>query len=253
MTQPLISIVTVCFNSEKTIGRTIQSIREQTYSNIEYIVIDGGSNDATLKILEQNRDLITHLVSEPDQGIYDAMNKGVKLATGKIIGILNSDDWYEPDTLRIIAEEYLKSDGETLFHGLCKLIENGKEGRIISHHHDVLPYYCIGHPSCFLPKKIYEKHGYFDTSYKIAGDYDLLLRLYVSGVHFRRLEKILVNFRSGGVSTSLSSTYEDIKIQYRYKLFSKKKYYLKLFKHAVIHASHTLFIRTYHKLILKRS
>lgn len=250
--KPLFSIITVCFNSEKTIEQTIQSVLKQTYKDYEYIIIDGGSKDSTLEIINKYRDHIKTVVSEKDDGIYDAMNKGIVLAEGSIIGLLNSDDWYEPETLQIVAEEYLQSDGETLFHGLCKLIENGKEGSIISYHHDVLPYYCICHTSCFLPKKLYVKYGLFDTSYKIAGDYELLLRLYVSGVRFKRLEKILVNFRSGGVSDSLKSTYEDIKIQYHHKLFGKNKYYMKLMKHAVVHVSKVLIVRSYQKLILGR-
>lgn len=253
MTSPLISIVTVCYNAEKTIERTLQSIQEQKYPNIQYIIIDGGSTDRTLEIIDRYRDLVDIYLSEPDDGIYDAMNKGIRLCTGDVIGLLNSDDWYEPDTLEIIAKEYLKSDGKTIFHGLCKMIEDGKEGTILSYHHDVLPYECIVHTSCFLPKKLYENYGLFDASYKISGDYELLLRMYVSGVQFNRLEKILVNFRLGGVSNSLSSKYEDIRIQYHHKQFSRKKFYLKMIKQAVVHAFNVFIIRYYQKYFLRRT
>jgi glycosyltransferase involved in cell wall biosynthesis len=112
------SIITVCYNSEKTIERTITSLRNQTYQNFEYIIIDGGSTDSTLEIIKKNLDVVSILVSEKDEGIYDAMNKGIDLASGEIIGIINSDDWYENDTLENI---FKISFGQTnlVIHGLC--------------------------------------------------------------------------------------------------------------------------------------
>lgn len=252
MSKPLFSIITVCYNSEKTIEQSIQSLMNQSFKDFEYIIIDGGSDDSTLDIINKYRDRITTVVSEKDNGIYDAMNKGITLAKGEIIGLLNSDDWYEPDTLEIISEEYLKSDKKTLFHGLSKLIENEKEGRIFSDHHDVLPTHCIQHPTCFVPKRIYDEYGLFNTTYKVAGDYDFLLRLYLSGVDFKRIERVLVNFRTDGISEGQFSKYEDLAIQYKNNLFGRGKYTLKLMKQVVFHLYQKIVIRNYQRFVLGR-
>ena len=113
---PYFSIITVCYNSEKTIERTITSLRNQSYQNFEYIIIDGGSTDSTLEIIKKNLDVVSILVSEKDEGIYDAMNKGIDLASGEIIGIINSDDWYENDTLENIFTKQHRTMFDSLKH-----------------------------------------------------------------------------------------------------------------------------------------
>lgn len=118
--EPLVSIITVVFNGEKYLEQTILSVLNQTYSNIEYIIIDGGSSDATLDIINKYTDKIDYWVSEPDSGIYDAMNKGISLATGQLIGIINSDDWYELDAVEEIVRAY--KDGSTIIYGFMRHI-----------------------------------------------------------------------------------------------------------------------------------
>jgi len=228
---PRFSIITVCFNSEKTIERTISSVLEQSYQHIEYIIVDGGSKDDTSDIIGKYRDEIDHVITEPDRGPFDAMNKGIRASSGKLIGILNSDDWYEPDTLEFIADAYAKSDARTVFHGLCKYIDGDTEGKILSYHHEVLPIHSIAHPTCFIPAVLYEEFGLYDTSYKIASDYELLLRLYEAGVNFHRIERVLANFRSGGITSQQDSKYEDLAIQFKYGKIDPIKYKLKRLKY----------------------
>ena len=231
LTKPLITIVTVCFNSGQTIEQTIQSVLNQSSQSTEYVIIDGGSTDHTLNIIERYRDRINLIISEPDQGPFDAMNKGIRAAKGEIIGILNSDDWYEPNTLEIIDKEFNKSDGRTVFHGLCKYIDEGNEGKILAYHHDVLPIHSIAHPTCFIPAVLYDEFGLYDTSYKIASDYELLLRFYEEGVTFQRIERVLANFRSGGITSQQDSKYEDLAIQLKYGKIDPVKYRLKRLKY----------------------
>ena len=228
---PLFSIITVCYNAESTIEQTINSVLDQSFKDFEYIIVDGGSTDKTLEIIEGHKEKIDIVISESDQGPFDAMNKGIRASSGQLIGILNSDDWYESDTLELVVNACSNSDGKTIFHGLCKYIDQGKEEKILSYHHDVLPQHSIAHPTCFIPAALYEEFGLYDTSYKIASDYELLLRLYEAGVSFHRIERVLANFRSGGITTQQNSKYEDLAIQLKYGKIDPLKYRVKRMKY----------------------
>lgn len=198
-----ISIITVCLNSEKTIEQTIQSVIGQNDENFEYIIIDGGSSDKTLEIIDKYKKDIHRIVSEPDSGIYDAMNKGIALATGDIIGIINSDDWYEPEALRMVRECFQKTGAEVVYGRMNVIGENGERRILIPTDIRKIRYEMeVPHPTVFIKKDIYDKYGVFQLNYKIASDYELLLRFYTRGVKFIRLDKILANFRSGGISQS---------------------------------------------------
>lgn len=199
---PLITIITVSYNAVKTIEDTIVSVLGQTYNNIEYIIIDGGSTDGTLDIIKKYQDKITYWVSEPDKGIYDAMNKGIAKANGELIGIINSDDWYELDAVQNVVSQ-CDDTHSVIYHGGLNMIKDGvvfytssapikiqklKKGMIINH------------PATFVPKKIYKEIGGFSTSYKIASDYDFILRAYMKGFRFKPIDTIIANFRTGGTS-----------------------------------------------------
>ncbi len=214
-----VSIITVSFNSDKTIEQTIQSVIGQTYSNIEYIIVDGGSTDGTMGIVKKYQDNIEYVVSEPDNGIYDAMNKGLKIATGDIIGIINSDDWYDIQTVQKAVSCFQKYNSDILYGDCIYVYENGNHLRNLKYPLESLWYLMVTpHPTVFVRKEIYQKYGVFDENYRMAADYELMLRFYSAGVSFHYLEYDMAYFRSGGASTKqivlcLQET-EDIALKY---------------------------------------
>lgn len=197
--KPLVSIITVVYNGEKFLEETIKSVINQTYTNIEYIIIDGESNDGTINIIKKYEDSISHWISEKDDGIYDAMNKGIDACSGDIIGLINADDWYQLDTVEKVVKAYLFSDKNTLFYGDLN-VHNDKQTSYVPKQSSDLKILkkgmILNHPTVFVPKIIYEKHGSFSTDYKIASDWDLMLRLYLAKVDFHKIESVLANLYS---------------------------------------------------------
>lgn len=233
MEEILISVLTPCFNSAKTIEKTLECIEKQTYQNIEYIIIDGGSTDGTLELIEQHRSRLPRqftLISEKDNGIYDAMNKGIGLAKGKLIGIVNSDDWYEEDTVEQIVKHYQGNQYEVVY-GMQRTYLNGKEKATFIYHHDFLPEQMITHPTCFVTKDAYKAFGVFDLKYRSAADYDLMLRFYESQrVVFTPIYQVLSNFQLGGMSSSQVGVRENAAIRYERGFMLKKKYHFVMLK-----------------------
>ena len=178
----LVSIITVCFNSESTIKSTIDSVLNQTHIDIEYIVIDGQSLDDTVKIVKSYGDKITHFVSEPDEGIYDAMNKGVKLATGDVVGILNSDDFYiDEKVIAKVAQVFKDKKVDSMFADLVSVKSDNLKKTV--RYYDGSKFnpsmFAYGltppHPTFFVKREMYEKYGLFRTDLRIASDYDILV------------------------------------------------------------------------------
>ena len=202
-----ISIITVCLNSEKTIEQTIQSVINQENCDYEYIIIDGKSTDRTLDIIGKYRDEISVIISEPDSGIYDAMDKGISLATGDIIGIINSDDWYEPGAFVLVEKCFRDTDAEVVYGKMNVVNANGEMEVLTPSDLEKIRYQMeTPHPTVFIKKEIYKKYGAFQLKYKIAADYEFMLRLYIKGVRFRYVEHILANFRLGGISLRQAET-----------------------------------------------
>jgi glycosyltransferase involved in cell wall biosynthesis len=205
-----VSIITVVYDNESTINYAIESVLSQDYSNIEYIVIDGKSTDGTIEKIQNYKDHITCFLSEPDGGIYDAMNKGLKLATGDIIGILNSDDFYvSNDIISEIVNEFEDKKVDLIFGDMVyvkpeNLDKITRHYRSNNFHPNKFAWgWMPGHPSCFLKREIYEKYGYFKTDYKIAADYELLTRFMAKhGISYSYIPKVIVKMRTGGVSTA---------------------------------------------------
>jgi len=198
---PLISIITIAHNAGKTIEKTIRSVINQTYNNIEYIVIDGNSKDQTISILQKYNKNIDYWLSESDYGISDAFNKGIKLAKGELIGIINADDWYESTACEKIIQNY-KPEYST-YCGKCKIwvTQNTsiiRDSQIQSLHKRMSIY----HPTCFIRSDSYEAFGLYNTKYKTTMDYDLLLRLKVNGCKFKVIDDIISNFQLGGISNN---------------------------------------------------
>ncbi len=237
--QPKVSIITVCFNSAKTIRDTIESVINQTYQNIEYIIIDGGSTDGTVDIIKEYEPYIAKWVSEPDEGIYDAMNKGISMASGHLIGILNSDDWYGINTVELIVNEFFKNKNIELFHGDNEIYNTDGNFLFIiksdQNYNNLWHNMVINHPGCFITKEAYKKYGVYKTDYRLAADYELILRMFINGARFQYIDKVLASMRMGGIGDRLvfKSCQEcrDIVIEYGCpRIIAYKDYYLKISK-----------------------
>ena len=219
-----ISVVTVVYNRVITIEQSLQSVQQQSWKSVEHIVIDGASTDGTLKVLEANRMKISVLVSERDQGIYDALNKGFSLATGDVIGVMHSDDLFaDPHVLQRIADRFSNHEVDAVYGDLDYV---GKENtnRVIRRWRPgefSLRKLAWGwmppHPTLYLRRSVVEKYGGFDTTYRIAADYDAILRYFAVGrIRANYIPEILVKMRVGGESNrSLSrlftKTREDLR------------------------------------------
>lgn len=203
-----ISIITVCFNSASTIEDTIKSVLSQTHKDIEYIIIDGGSTDETLSIIENYRESISCVISEPDDGLYDAMNKGIRAATGDVIGILNSDDVFENHSVLFnIAANICDSDVDACYGDLVYVLQNNlsKVVRMWKSCAYEEKLWATGwvpaHPTFFAKAYVYKEYGVFDTSNSLAADYEFLIRVIgKNGIRVKYLPKILVRMRLGGAT-----------------------------------------------------
>jgi glycosyltransferase involved in cell wall biosynthesis len=227
---PLVSIVTVVYNGVKTIEQTILSVLNQSYLNIEYLIIDGGSTDGTLDIVKQYQNRLAYWISEPDRGIYHAMNKGLKCCKGELIGIINSDDWYEPNACERVVEEYKKQNrAEGVYYGYLRVWKDNSEYSVRRHHHTFHKDQMIQHPTWFVSKTIYEKHGVFNDQFRIAGDFDLFQRFILQSVDFYPLDCILSNFRMGGISVrgKRLAAKEYLNIRYTYHWITSAQYRFK--------------------------
>lgn len=203
MNNKKVSIITACLNSEKTIEQTIQSVLNQTYPNIEYILVDGKSTDRTLEIISKYQNRIAMCISEQDKGLYDAMNKGISMATGDIIGIINSDDWYAPDAVANVVRTFSKKKMDVVY-GLMEIIHSdGHISRVKNGSLEQMLYrMVIPHPTAFVRKEIYQKIGNFDLQYRVVADYDLFLRIYLNNCRIQQIPCVLAYFREGGLSTA---------------------------------------------------
>lgn len=207
------SIITICYNSGQTIERTIKSVLAQKYTNFEYIIVDGGSTDSTLEIVKKYEPLFKGRLkwkSEPDHGIYDAMNKGILRSNGDIIGIVNSDDWLEADALSNVYDSFVSNnkDENCLYCGGIVYHKNGMQRKwmanLKSFYEQTHLYVMSGirHPATFVPAKVYQKVGLFNDKMKLSADQDFILRCFKASVKFIEVNQVLSNMAAGGLSTS---------------------------------------------------
>jgi glycosyltransferase involved in cell wall biosynthesis len=211
-----VSLITVTYNSAATLLDTINSIRSQNYNNIEYLIIDGDSGDETINIINQNLDIVNYWLSEPDEGLYDAMNKGIKMATGDIVGIINSDDFYHrTDAISKIVEGFSQNDVQCVFADI-RFVNHTNLDKTIRYYSSKkfnLGAFSWGfmpaHPTFFTYRENFEKFGCYKTDFKIAADFELLVRfLYKYQLSSKYLPIDLMKMRLGGLSTaSLKSTW----------------------------------------------
>ncbi len=211
--KPLISIITVVFNGEKHLEETIQSVINQTYDNVEYVIIDGGSIDGTLDIIKKYEDKIDYWASEKDAGIYDAMNKGLQLVAGEYIGILNADDFYEPSALKKSIELIKDNDAD---YSVAK-VQYVNTKNIISpifplEKNKIYQEMFYPHISAFIPRKAYKQVGLFKTQFKIAGDHDMALRIHLAGFRATYLDEIVGKLTEDGISAGISVNKESLAV-----------------------------------------
>ncbi|MDA8849264.1 glycosyltransferase [Flavobacteriaceae bacterium] len=202
-----ISIITICFNSEKTIFKTLESVKKQSFNNIEHIIIDGASNDKTLEICKEYSNSIK-IISEQDNGVYDAFNKGLKLATGDVIGFLNADDtFYNENSIQDIVDAFSNNETDIVYGNLDYV---NKEGKVIRNWISK-PYkkglmkkaWMPAHPTFYCKKEVYDQSGGYNDSFKIAGDFELCLRfLEINNIPSFYLNKKIVKMLVGGISNS---------------------------------------------------
>lgn len=249
MSKPLISIITVCYNAERTINQTINSVLNQDYPDIEYILIDGASTDGTWGIIHSNRHRIAKSLSEPDKGLYDAINKGLDLATGDVVGLLHSDDFYRDNhVLSHIANLFLANPKTEAVSSSVQIFKdedfitafrtyNATKFRKWQFRMGIQP----PHPGFFIRMEALKKVGKYDISYRISGDFDWLLRaLWIHNLKTIYTEFITVCMRDGGMSSSglkskIRMNAEDLRSLKSHHLFSNSifiycKYLIKAFQ-----------------------
>lgn len=205
-----VSIITVTYNSEAFLEQTINSIRAQTYPNIEHLIIDGGSTDNTVAIARKYRDRPARVISEKDDGIFDAMNKGISNADGDIIGILNSDDFYsDADVIQRVVDGFAEKEVEAVYANLYfvdkdnpdKITRKWKSGKYS--HGNFLFGWMPPHPTLFVRRKVYEKYGLFNLDFRTAADYELMLRfIHKHQIRLNYVDEFIVKMRTGGQSTA---------------------------------------------------
>lgn len=203
-----ISVITITYNSEKTLRDTIESVLSQTYEDIEYIIVDGKSKDSTCDIVRSYGERITHFVSEKDSGLYDALNKGIRMATGDVVGFLHSDDIYaSTDILKLIAEAFIHFEVDSVYGDLVyvdqadtsKIIRFWRSGKF--HRSKALTGWMPPHPTFYAKRRVYEEYGGFNTTFRIAADYESILRFLVRfKISTFYIPLVFVRMRVGGES-----------------------------------------------------
>lgn len=215
-----ISIITITHNSAKTIQRALESVQSQTYQDIEHVIVDGASKDGTRELIEAYAKKHTNVrwISEPDKGIYNALNKGIHLTTGDVIGFVHSDDiLYAPDSISHIAEAFAQQDIQVVY-GDLQYVREGKvtrRWRSNDFNPASLKYgWMCPHPTMYVRREVYQQVGDYDEWFSISADYDMILRIFKSGFKTQYLPEVLVSMEVGGASNKntrarLSKTQED--------------------------------------------
>ena len=247
--QPLITVITVVRNGEKTLEETILSVINQTYKNVEYIIVDGASTDGTLDIIKKYEDRIDYWISEPDKGIFDGMNKGIKMSYGGYIGFLNSGDFYEIDACEIIKNAFLLNPNAGVVYGntnvIIKLWKRWYQYNIKPFDkvdNRIMKGFIFCHQSSFVKQNLFSIYGGF-KNVLTTGDWLHFITLYKNNVEFLYIDKTIANYLEGGISSGLNGFKEGTYYQKQFStfkfheyLFNLIKYYIKLlpFYHACI-------------------
>lgn len=231
---PKISIITPTYNSGNTIHGTIEALLGQTFSDFEYIVIDGVSKDNTLDKIKtyiprfEAKGVVVRIISEPDKGVYDAMNKGIALAEGELVGITNSDDWYENNALEVMWDKFTNgkvNKANSMIYGIERVWKDDRIFNVQRRGASFLSESVLPHSTFFVSKAVYDRFGAFDLSIRVLADYDFICRCASQGVDMEEVDVVISNFRLGGISSSYFDFYSDFyKIKHKYGFISDKKY-----------------------------
>jgi glycosyltransferase involved in cell wall biosynthesis len=204
-----ISVITVCFNSAATISDTLRSVVDQTHPDVEHVIVDGGSRDDTVELAHTLGRSGKIIISEPDQGIYDAMNKGLRLATGDLIGFLNADDMYAANDVLARVGALMQQGGLDALYGDTEFVRPSNLNKPIRRYRsdrfrpDRIAWgWMPAHPALFLKRQVFDRYGSFRKDYRIAGDFELVARIFHSGeLVYQHIPEVLVRMRTGGIST----------------------------------------------------
>lgn len=210
-----ISVVTVCYNSAETLEQTICSVIMQKYTELEYIIIDGGSTDGTKDIIRKYNADISFWISEPDKGIYDAMNKGLGFCTGDVVAFLNSDDWYDKNVLKRVNYYFEENDVDIVSGKTYTAYGQVIKENVFDRTDDENVFFSViyPHPALFIKRKLFKKMGGYDMNYKIAADTDWIIRAYCAGAKILKVDDYFTYFRDGGLSSR--NVYESQMEQYK--------------------------------------
>lgn len=218
--QPLVSVVTPVWNGARTVERALASVRAQTYPVLEHIIVDGGSTDATVALLRAQATGPGLWLSEPDAGLYDAINKGIALAAGRYVKILNADDVLPPDSVATAMRAAAPLTEDTCIRGdLAITDDDDRVLKVVTRANRpwFLPdFFPILHPSWYLPRAVYERLGLYSTEYRVAADWEYFLRLHAAGVPILHVDHVLAEFRRGGLSGGYGGLPEGFEINARY-------------------------------------
>jgi glycosyltransferase involved in cell wall biosynthesis len=208
---PLISVITIVYNGEKYIRQCIEAIKRQNYTKIEYIIIDAKSTDSTLAIIDEYKEVVSVLVSEKDRGISDAFNKGIALAKGEIVGIINSDDFYTDGCISDVADFYMKNNClPGIYYGDIRYFDENSSHVRTSDFENIWKYMSIYHPSVFVSAEVYKNIGGFSEDFKYTMDAEFLHRAISKNIQFFHINKCLSNFRTVGTSdVNYKKTYQE--------------------------------------------
>jgi glycosyltransferase involved in cell wall biosynthesis len=233
---PKISLITICRNAVNSIDQAFQSVFNQAYPNLEYIVIDGGSTDGTLDVISKNRSKFAYFISEPDNGISDAFNKGLRQCTGDVIAILNADDTLLSGSLQKVADDFLSNPQAIIFGNMIyRDPETHKEWIVKPDINKMNNEMSLYHIACFIPKSVYKQIGEYDLNYKLAMDYDLFIRALSLKIPFIYKDYSYGVMNKGGMSFKHwnKALKEQAQIQIKYSLDSKFSIKIRLFKRLI--------------------
>lgn len=245
--EPLVSVITVVLNGEKTIERTIRSVLSQSYTNLEYLVLDGGSGDRTLEIIRRFEvDARLRWISEPDNGIADAWNKGINMSAGRIIGLINADDWYEKNAVEQIVEAWT-GDAEIICGNVRLWNSPEKFSMKRSSLKGIRSQMTIWHPGMFCTREIYWKIGLYDAGLKVLMDYDFVIRSILRGAKFTFPDNTVANMSFGGLSNQMISKSMNEALAIKNKYFGRRfihyfEYvFFQIYFHLIIHVKKMIY------------